>query len=91
MKIMVARESHDNIFLDKILETDNTFQKDVMMGLNVVSRANDSIRNVAGDQFVIFFACPPTDWQGIDVFRESFLATMCRSIEEDEGYRNAYE
>src|SRR5208282_2395230 len=84
MKIVVARESHDQITLCKILETDNTFEEDVVMSMTMVSRRNDCVGDVTGYEFVVFLSSPSTGRKRTNVFGGSLFRTPCAIDAEDE-------
>lgn len=91
MKIVVTRESHDQIILCKILETDNTFEEDIMMSMSVISRTNDSVGYIAGHEFIVLLSSPTTGRKGINVFSRGLFRTTCTIDAEDEQYPDIYE
>ena len=91
MKIVVTWQRHDQIALYKILETDNTFEKDLMMGMTMVSRRNDRVGDIARYIFVVFFSGPSTGGKTTDVFGGSCFRTTCVTDAEYEHYPDTHE
>jgi hypothetical protein len=63
MKVMIARQCENNISFHKILQTNHTFQKDIMTGTEMKSWVKEAARNIACDFLIVFFLRPAAAWK----------------------------